>query len=94
MKNLVLVAALAMAGCTHSPVRDLPVTVKVPVPQPCAGTRPAAVPTLKDTYPDPAWSQMDVKQRAAAVSAQGLKLRTYGEQLNAATAACPPAAKD
>lgn len=81
---------LLVAGCSPRVVwRDRIVTVNVPVAQPCAGTRPAPVPTLRERYADPAWAAMDVRQKAAAVGKQAVELRGHGEQLNAATAACP-----
>ena len=85
MKHLPLF--LLLAGCGHTVVQDRPVTVKVPVSQPCAATRPTPVVPLKDQPID--WAALDVKQKAALVARQGLDLRTYGEQLNAATAGCP-----
>lgn len=79
---------MALAGCAKPIVQDRPVTVRVPVPAPCTTPRPAAVPSLATTYPDEAWQAMDVRQKAAAVSENAVRLRTYGEQMGAATAAC------
>ena len=83
---LVVMLALWLIGCTKPVYRDRVVSVSKPVPQPCAGTRPVAVPTLKERYPD--WSGMDVRMKAAAVGKQALELRGFGEQLSAATGAC------
>lgn len=78
-----------VAGCSGPAVyRDRVVTVKEPVTQPCAGERPNAVPQLRTFYDDAAWQAMDARQKAAAVSKQALDLRTWGEQLDAATAGC------
>lgn len=82
-------AALSLAGCTETIVKEVPVEVKVPVAQPCAGDRPATVTSLKRDYTDEQWDQMDPKQKAAAVGHKALERQTYGEQLNAATASCP-----
>lgn len=81
--------ALALSACStpQTVYRDRPVEVKVPVSTPCASLRPDPVPTLVEAYPQ--WDALDVRQKAAAVARHALDLRTYGEQLNAATAACP-----
>lgn len=80
----------ALAGCTTRTVyKDRPVNVSVPVAQPCAGERPATVATLRERYGDAQWQAMDARQKAAAVGMQALDRQTYGEQLEAATAACP-----
>lgn len=90
MKRIAMVAvALLLASCATDNViyRDRIVEVKVPVPAACAGERPAEVVPLKDKTPD--WDSLDVRQKAALVGKQALERQTYGEQLNAATAACP-----
>lgn len=88
MKYAVLFTALALAGCGGSaPVQERPVQTLVPVAQPCTdGPRPAPVPSLKQAVPD--WYQRDVRQKSALVGKQGLDLRAYGEDLNAATGGC------
>jgi hypothetical protein len=45
------------------------------------------VPSLESQTPN--WADLDVRQKAAWVGRHALALRTYGEQLAAATAACP-----
>jgi hypothetical protein len=80
--------ALLLAACAKPIVEDRPVAVKVPVSAPCTTLRPDAVPNLATAYPDDAWQTMDVRQKAAAVSENAVRLRTYGEQLGAATGAC------
>jgi hypothetical protein len=81
---------LMLSACAHPTiVKNVPVTVKVPVAQACAGSRPAPVIPLKDQMTEEQWKALDVKQKAAFVGKQGLDLRTYGEQLNAATGGCP-----
>lgn len=88
--GILAAAALLLAGCGPKVVtRDRPVSVSMPVSQPCAGPRPPAVPILRERFPDPAWAAMDLRQKAAAVGGQALELRGHGEQLAAATAACP-----
>lgn len=81
-------AAIALlTACSPRVIyKDHIVTANVPVTQPCAGERPAPVPTLRQAYPD--WSTMDVRQKAAAVGKQALDLRGYGEKLRAATGGC------
>lgn len=88
---LVMAGALAACGNPGTIVRDRPVEVRVPVPQPCASERPAKVVPLKEKIPREQWDERDVRQKAAAVAAQALEHQTYGEQLDAATAACPEA---
>lgn len=88
MKNLAIVLALVLTGCGPSVVyRDRPVTVNVPVVQPCAAPRPEHPGTLESRTPD--WPSLDVRQKAAWVGRHGLDLLAYAEQLNAATASCP-----
>jgi hypothetical protein len=88
MRNIAILALLALAACGPKVItQDRPVTVKVPVAQACAGSRPMAPTPLKDTTPD--WAGLDVKQKAALVGKQALEWQGYGESLNAATAACP-----
>lgn len=86
MKFIVL-ATLALGMCGQTIYKDRVQIVNVPVSQPCAGDRPAEVVPLKDKTPD--WNTLDVRQKAALVGKQGLVRQSYGEQLNAATAACP-----
>lgn len=86
IRTAALFVVVALAGCGKTVTQDRPVRIAVPVAQPCALARPAPVPSLESQTPD--WSDLDVRQKAAWVSKQALALRTYGEQLNAATAAC------
>ena len=88
---LVLIVAL-LAGCAPRVVtQDRPVAVSVPVPQPCAAPRPKEPVPLKTEVPDAEWRGLDLRQRAARVGRKGLEWLGYGQQLNAATAACPEA---
>lgn len=92
MKRSSLLLALLVAGCAAPQViyRDRPVEVKVPVAQPCvAGARPTAPLPLNKQYSAGQWKALDPKQKAAIVSAHGLALKKYGEDVNAATIACP-----
>lgn len=86
MKYILPLAALALAGCGGTIYEDRPLTVKVPVPVDCATERPIKPVPLKDKVPD--WVELDVRQKAAHVGSQALEWQTYGEQLDAATAAC------
>lgn len=86
VRNLVVGLALAsLTACGPRAVQDRPIAVKVPVAQPCALPRPAEVSPLAARAD---WDDLDVRQKAALVGKQALELRTYGEQLNAATGAC------
>lgn len=87
MKRLAIALCCVLSACGGTVVQDRPVTVLRPVAQPCAGPRPDPVVPLKDQAID--WTGLDVRQKAAAVAKQGLDHKTYGEKLNAATAACP-----
>lgn len=91
MNALVAVIAVTLlAGCSGSAVTHKTlVDVPVPVAQPCVdGDRPETVKPLKEQITPEAWGQMDVRQKSALVGKQGLDLRTYGENLNAATGGC------
>lgn len=91
MKRIIL-TALLVSGCATTPqvvYRDRPVEVKVPVAQPCVvGARPAAPLPLNKQYTADQWKALDPKQKAAIVSAHALALKTYGENVNGATAGC------
>lgn len=94
MKKLIFgaLAGVALASCSHTQTvyKDRPVTVNVPVPQPCVnGIRPTPPIPLKKRFTDDQWKALDAKQKSAVEGKQALDLKTYGEDLNAATAACP-----
>lgn len=86
-----LILASLIGGCSPSVVyRDRLVEVKVPVPQPCVvGTRPDPVTSIKQEISAENWKALDVRQKAAVVAKKGLAHKTYGENINAATAGCP-----
>lgn len=86
MNKLVIALSVALAGCGGTIVKDRPVRVAVPVPQPCAAPRPSPVVPIKEQPID--WEALDVRQKAALIGKQGLDHKTYGEQLAAATGAC------
>ena len=88
---LALLAAAMLAGCgsTGTITRDRTIEVKVPVAQPCAGARPVRVKPLSEDTPPAEWAALDVRQKAARVGRKALERQGYGEQLDAATAACP-----
>lgn len=87
--SLLFAAVLTTMGCGGTVIEDRTVLVDVAIPQPCAGPRPAVVRPLKEQFPPEEWKARDVRQKAAAVGKQGLDRQTFGEQLDAATAACP-----
>lgn len=92
MKGLLVIAVLSLLGgcaANQAVVRDRPVTVNVPVPQPCVGTRPDKVVAVRDQMTPEQLAALDVRQKAALVGEAGLDRKTYGEQLDAATASCP-----
>ncbi|MBA3831674.1 MAG: hypothetical protein H0X34_07235 [Chthoniobacterales bacterium] len=93
MKRFSPLLMLLVAGCATTPqviYRNRPVEVKVPVAQPCvAGVRPTAPLPLNKQYTADQWKGLDTKQKAAIVSRHALDLKTYGENVNGATAACP-----
>lgn len=79
---------LSLTACQSDPIyRDRPVEVNIPVAVPCATTRPQKPEPLAGQTPD--WEAYDVRQKSAWVGRQALAWQTYGEQLYAATAACP-----
>lgn len=88
----------ALTACGKTVTHDRPVKVLVPVAQSCALPRPEEVPPLIDETPEwvdgkdkasPLDGPLDIKQKAALVGNWALRVRTYGQQLFAATAACP-----
>lgn len=83
-------SAYMLAACSPKVItQDRPVRVAVPVPAPCTTAKPAPVVSLRERFNDEQWAAMDARQLAAAVAENAIRLRTYGEQLHAATAACP-----
>jgi len=92
MKRFSPLLMLLVAGCATTPqvvYRDRPVEVKTPVVQPCVvGTRPTAPLPLNKQYTADQWRALDPKQKAAIVSQHALELKTYGENVNGATAGC------
>lgn len=89
-KPAILIVAALLGGCAQDTViEERIVKVDRPVPQPCAGSRPADVTPLSEEYTDPEWYAMDVRQKAAAVGRKGLERQQHGEALAAATGACP-----
>lgn len=79
---------LLLAACGSTVVKDRPVRVNVPVPQPCALERPEP-PELLKNQGGLNWSELDVRQKAAAVGKQAVDWMTYADKLKAATAGCP-----
>lgn len=91
MIKTIALALLFLSGCTGRTVtRERPVEVFKPVLQPCVkNPRPALVMPLNQQLTKEQWDALDIKQKTEYVSQQGLDRQTYGEQLNAATGACP-----
>lgn len=89
--SLAIVATLSACATTPQVIyRDKPVTVEVPVAQPCvAGVRPVAPLPLNKLYSAAQWGALDPKQKAAIVARHTADLKTYGENINGATANCP-----
>lgn len=89
----IALAVLALSGCAAKPqiiYRDKPVNVEVPVAQPCvAGVRPVTPLPLNKQYAADQWKALDPKQKAAIVARHTADLKTYGENINGATASCP-----
>lgn len=82
-----------LAGCStpDTVVQERVERVNVPVAVGCVVNRPTPPEPLKSVISADQWAEMTVSQRAAAVSAQALRRLNFGEALNAATGACPPA---
>lgn len=87
-----IAAVLALGACKSGTIiEERIVEVSVPVPVGCATQRPSVPVPLKQRFSEEQWATMDVRQKAAAVSIAGLGRLAYGEDLNAATGACPQA---
>lgn len=88
---LPVAVVLYLAACAARPavVETRTVDVLVPLAVPCALARPAMPAALRDRYSDADWQALDLRQKAAAVSAAGLARLNHAENLQAATAACP-----
>jgi len=84
-----LASLMLVTGCSRVVVQDRIVRVSVPVAQPCVGQRPEAVVALRDQFTPIQLKGLSMSQKAALVSKNGLVRKGYGEQLYAATAACP-----
>lgn len=87
-----LVAFLSACGDPNERPRTVSDdTTALPVLTPCADKRPEPVKALNETMTRAQFDALTVKQQAAAVAAQTLKRRSYGEALDAATKGCPEA---
>lgn len=93
MTRAAILLPLALAACGHDGKTTIETVVQVPtlVAQPCAGPRPAAVKPLREQLTTAQWSALDAKQKAAWIGKQAFDHKAYGENLGAATAACPTA---
>ena len=89
MKPSLCLALLALSACSPKVItRDMPVTVKIPISQPCVTNWPQNPQPLPDSNH---WAQMDVRMKAAAIGAYAINQTNYAEALRAATAACKEA---
>lgn len=88
MKHIITASLFALSACTSTTYRDRVQMVNVPVAQPCLTALPAPVAPLGERFSDTAWQSLDVRQKAAAMGAIAVESRTYGEQLEAASAGC------
>lgn len=91
MRIIVLILAAALSSCADGKARPVesPGTVSVPVAVGCvSGERPSAVTPLQTEFSPGEWAKLTVKQKAALVSAQGLRHQSRAEALEAATGAC------
>lgn len=78
-----------LPSCAGTVIKKEPVPVKIPVAQPCVqGSRPTAIVPLKQVFSDDDWKKLDARQKAATVGKQGLALKSFAEDLNAATGGC------
>lgn len=78
-----------LSGCAGTVRKNVPVPVKIAVAQPCVqGSRPTPVIPLNQALSDDEWKKLDVRQKAATIGRQGLALKSFSEDLNAATGGC------
>lgn len=95
MKRLLFFAAIfalvLLIGCASRPgvQKETIATASVPVAVGCvSGDRPADVAPLNSVYDAVRWTAFTVRQKAAAVAAQGLKHQNRATALQSATGAC------
>lgn len=91
MKQSILWAGLALAGCGATGAREVapPSTISVPIAVGCvSGARPDAVTPLSAQYGPEQWRAFSPKQKAEIVTAQALKHQSRAEGIDAATGAC------
>lgn len=89
IRQLSLIALTALLAACGAKTETPGVRAHIPVLQPCVdGQRPNAPLPLNQQIPEGEWTALDVKQKAARIGLHAGELRTWGEQLNAATGAC------
>jgi hypothetical protein len=81
-------AAMALAGCTRTITKEVPIEVRVPVAVPCMLARPEVEPSLKEQIERDQWDDLTTDQRANLVAAQALARKLYGDRLTDAAAGC------
>lgn len=84
----ILTLTLAACGTRPTVIRDRFTPVSIPVLQPCASEKPAAVVPMNQRYSQEKWDAMTPKQRAQIAASQGLTRMTHTDELGAATSAC------
>lgn len=88
MRYFLVLIFLTLTACPGRVViQDRVQSVSVPVTVPCvAGDRPEPPESLKSKVVD--WYEKTFKQKVEIFGAQALRVKNYGEDLNAATSAC------
>lgn len=87
-----LALTLALSACTPQTItRDHIERINVPVRVGCITSDVPKTPPLNTRYTQEQWDRLTVSQKAAAVSAQGIRRMNETDAHRAATAGCPKA---
>lgn len=84
-------ALLASCATPQTVVKDRIERVNVPVRVGCVTADVPKTPPLNSRYTQKQWDSLTVSQKAAAVSAQGIRRMNESDSLRGATAGCPKA---
>jgi len=84
-----LLPLMLLTGCASTVVKEVPVTVKVPVTAPCVKNKPVEVTALREQYTKERWASLTTDQRQALIVSQGLDRKAFGDKAMIVVAGCP-----